>query len=70
VIDEWATTGAAPNRILAVRPTSAGGAPGAPPAPPREPMSRPLCPWPMIAKYDGEGDTNAAENFVCALPDS
>src|SRR5690606_867840 len=62
VIDEWATTGAAPNRILAVRPTNAGGAPGAPPAPPREPMSRPLCPWPMIAKYDGEGDTNAAEN--------
>lgn len=70
VIDEWATIGLAPNRILAVRPTNSGGAPGAPPAPPREPMSRPLCPWPMIAKYDGDGDTNAAENFVCELPDS
>ena len=68
IIDEWATTGVAPSRILAVRPTEAGGAPGAPPTPPREPMSRPLCAWPMVAEYDGEGDTNAAENFVCALP--
>ena len=67
IIDEWATTGKAPDRILAVRPTDAGGFPGAPPAPPREPMSRPLCPWPMYAKYDGEGETSEAENFVCAM---
>src|SRR5690606_19576748 len=50
VIDEWATTGAAPNRILPLPPTNASAGPDAPPAGRREPMSSPLCPWPMIAK--------------------
>jgi len=67
IIDDWASTGTAPDRILAVRPASSGGPPGAPPPPPREPMSRPLCPYPMYAKYDGEGDPNAAENFTCTM---
>ncbi len=29
-------------------------------------MTRPLCPYPQIAKYKGSGDTNDAANFVCA----
>jgi len=61
-IDAWATTGTAPDRILATR-----AAPAGPNAPALPPMSRPLCPWPMVAMYDGEGDPNAAENFVCAM---
>ena len=28
-------------------------------------MTRPLCPYPQIAKYKGSGDTNDAANFVC-----
>jgi len=28
-------------------------------------MTRPLCPYPQIAKYKGDGDTNDAANFVC-----
>jgi serine/threonine protein kinase len=28
-------------------------------------MTRPLCPYPQIAKYNGAGDTNDATNFVC-----
>jgi hypothetical protein len=28
-------------------------------------MTRPLCPYPQIAKYKGTGDTNEAANFVC-----
>lgn len=28
-------------------------------------MTRPLCPYPQIAKYRGTGDTNEAANFVC-----
>lgn len=28
-------------------------------------MTRPLCPYPQIAKYKGYGDTNAAANFIC-----
>jgi feruloyl esterase len=29
-------------------------------------MTRPLCPYPQIAKYKGAGDTNEAANFACA----
>jgi hypothetical protein len=63
-IDEWATTGKAPETIVASRPTTAAGPPGAPPAAPREPLSRLLCPYPASASYEG-GDPNAASSFVC-----
>jgi feruloyl esterase len=29
-------------------------------------MTRPLCPYPQIAKYKGTGDANDSANFVCA----
>jgi Tannase and feruloyl esterase len=29
-------------------------------------MTRPLCPYPQVAKYKGTGDTNDAANFSCA----
>jgi len=32
-------------------------------------MTRPLCPYPQVAKYKGTGDTNDAANFVCAPGD-
>jgi hypothetical protein len=28
-------------------------------------MTRPLCPYPAVAKYNGNGDTNDAANFTC-----
>jgi len=31
-------------------------------------MTRPLCPYPQIARYKGMGDTNDAANFVCRAP--
>ena len=31
-------------------------------------MTRPLCPYPAVAKYKGTGDTNDAANFVCSKP--
>jgi len=67
-IHEWATTGEAPDMILATRPTAAGGPPGAPAGPPREPLSRPLCPYPQYARYNGSGDPNAAASFSCVAP--
>ena len=27
--------------------------------------TRPLCPYPLIAKYDGAGDVNSEESFTC-----
>jgi len=31
-------------------------------------LTRPLCPYPQLAKYNGTGDTNDAANFVCSNP--
>jgi hypothetical protein len=31
-------------------------------------MTRPLCPYPQIAKYKGNGDTNEAGSFSCVQP--
>lgn len=58
-IDAWATQGAAPERIVASR------LPGLPDMPAQPPMSRPLCPFPQIATYKGDGDQNEAANFTC-----
>ena len=31
-------------------------------------MTRPLCPYPAIAKYNGSGDPNGAASFACTKP--
>ncbi|CDO35045.1 tannase/feruloyl esterase family alpha/beta hydrolase [Novosphingobium sp. KN65.2] len=68
-IDEWAATGHAPDRITATRPTQLVPFPGQPPNPPRAPMERPLCAYPWVAHYDGDGDPMAAKSYSCGLPD-
>jgi hypothetical protein len=60
VIDRWASEGVAPERIVATRMAAMPGAPVLPP------MSRPLCPFPQIARHVGSGSTDDAANFVCA----
>jgi hypothetical protein len=70
VLDQWATSGTAPEMILASRPAGAPpGPPGAPPGPAREALSRPLCPYPAYARYNGSGDPAAAASFTCVAPD-
>ncbi|TIX49587.1 tannase/feruloyl esterase family alpha/beta hydrolase [Alteraurantiacibacter aquimixticola] len=66
-IDSWASTGAAPNRMIATRPVQAAGGFGGPPPPPRDPMERPLCAWPTVAIHDGEGDPALASSFSCGM---
>jgi len=56
VIDKWAEEGKAPDSIIASR------------APNQKPMTRPICPYPRIARYKGTGDTDDAANFICAEP--
>jgi hypothetical protein len=63
VIDEWASGGAAPGRIIATRAAPAPGAPALPA------ISRPLCAYPLVARYNGRGSTAEAENFTCVIPD-
>ena len=43
------------------------GPPGAP-GPQQPPMTRPLCPYPAVARYKGEGPIDKAESFACAAP--
>ncbi len=31
-------------------------------------MSRPICPYPEVARYDGTGSTDDAANFMCVFP--
>src|SRR5713226_1347392 len=57
-LEEWVEKGSAPAAIVATR--YEGGDPSK-----GVKMTRPLCPYPQVAKYKGSGDTNDAGNFVC-----
>jgi len=54
---DWVEQGIAPDRITASRTLSGGAL-----------QTRPLCPYPAVAKYTGSGSTDDAANFVCAAP--
>jgi len=55
-IESWVATGAAPKQIVASHLTNG-----------TVDKTRPLCPFPQIAKFKG-GDSNDAANFACATP--
>ena len=57
-LEEWIEKGIAPKAIVATKYEDGDPSKGAK-------MTRPLCPYPQIAKYKGDGDTNDAGNFVC-----
>ncbi|HYD23630.1 MAG TPA: tannase/feruloyl esterase family alpha/beta hydrolase [Croceibacterium sp.] len=67
-LDEWATTGVAPDAIRATRPAVGGAAADSPQPPVRPAQSRPLCPYPRYARYNGGGDPNTASSFTCVAP--
>jgi len=67
-IDAWATSGIAPNRLVATRPVTPPAMFGGPPQPDRAPMQRPLCAWPWVETYDGTGDPALASSFTCQMP--
>ena len=58
-LDRWVETGVAPDRIIA---TGTGVADA------HKVLTRPLCPYPQVARYDGSGDPNVAASFACAAP--
>jgi hypothetical protein len=61
-LEQWVEKGIAPNAMVATKYESGDPAKGVK-------MTRPLCPYPQIAKYKGEGDTNDVGNFVCVTGD-
>lgn len=58
-VDRWVETGVAPDRIVATKFVGDDPARGVA-------RTRPLCPYPQIAKYAGSGSIDEAANFVCA----
>jgi len=63
-LDRWVTEGIAPDKIIG---TGRMGGDGSDPAKGVK-MTRPLCPYPSVARYKGQGDTNDAGSFECASP--
>lgn len=60
-LDRWVTQGVAPERIIASGTIGADAKAGVA----GTHLTRPLCMYPAVAHYKGQGDTNAAENFTC-----
>ena len=56
-IDEWVEQGKVPDQLIAEH--VAGN---------RVDRSRPLCPYPQVAKYNGNGSIDDAANFSCVKP--
>jgi len=54
-VEQWKEQGKAPDQILASHMTAG-----------KVDRTRPLCPYPQVAKYKGTGSTDEAANFACA----
>ena len=60
-LEAWVEHGQAPTSIVATHFNDDTGDPD---------RTRPLCPYPRVARYKGTGDINVAANFRCAEPPS
>ena len=61
-LERWVEDGVAPGAIIATKYKTDG-----------DPTSgvvrtRPLCPYPQVARYKGTGSTDEAANFTCKAP--
>jgi feruloyl esterase len=54
-LEQWVERGIAPESVIATHSTDG-----------TVDRSRPICPYPSVAKYRGEGDVNAAASFACS----
>jgi feruloyl esterase len=56
-LEEWVEQGSAPQRIIASKVEDGEVV-----------RTRPLCPYPQVARWDGTGDTDEASSFACVVP--
>jgi feruloyl esterase len=56
-LEEWVEKGKAPDQIIASHRTAG-----------TVDRTRPLCPYPQVARYKGTGSIDEAANFVCRAP--
>jgi feruloyl esterase len=57
VVVKWVEQGKAPDQVIASHSTNG-----------QVDRTRPLCPYPQVAKYKGSGSIDEAANFSCAAP--
>jgi feruloyl esterase len=60
-LEQWVEKSIPPTEVVATKYSGEGPAKKAK-------MTRPLCAYPQIAKYNGAGDTNDSASFVCSSP--
>jgi feruloyl esterase len=58
-LETWVEQGVAPNKVITTGQVMEGGNTAVT-------ISRPLCAYPLVAKYNGSGDQTNAANFHCA----
>ena len=58
-LSHWVEDGVAPAHVIATKFVGGDASKGVE-------MQRPLCPYPLSAQYKGNGDVNAAANFICS----
>jgi feruloyl esterase len=56
-LEQWVEKGQAPKRIIASQLSNG-----------QVVRTRPLCPYPQVARYNGKGSPNEATSFVCRSP--
>ena len=56
-LETWVENGKAPDSIIASHSTNG-----------KVDRTRPLCPYPQVAKYKGSGSIDDAANFSCVAP--
>ncbi len=56
-LEQWVEKGVVPEKIIASHSTGAV-----------VDRTRPLCPYPQVARWRGAGSTDEAANFICAQP--
>jgi tannase/feruloyl esterase len=59
-LERWVEQGVAPEQVIATK--RQGANPQAPAS-----RTRPLCPYPQVARYKGSGSTDEAANFNCVM---
>jgi feruloyl esterase len=62
-LERWVEKGEAPSAIVAAKHVNDDSAKSVQ-------TTRPLCPYPQVGKYKGQGDPNDAASFVCAPGDA
>jgi feruloyl esterase len=56
-LEQWVEQGKAPDTMIASHMKDG-----------KVDRTRPLCPYPQVAKYKGTGSIDEAANFACAVP--